>query len=394
MGGTAAYVDADADTDADSDADGPVAPVGCVSSVGLSGGHSCAIRADDTLWCWGNNSYGVLGIGLDPQNVPYPVQAALPTGAQLVAPSGFNTFAVDLTGRLWSWGSNSEGQLGNGSVGGFDAVPAVIDSLPSPVVELVGDGHHGCVVLEDRTLWCWGSNLAGELGLGLSDPYASVPVFVDTLGSALVDVAAGFHNTCALTTQPASLWCWGSNEYGQIGKGTTGTPVYEPWPVQLPTSSVAVKVTLGEKHVCALTQNGTMWCWGSDESGQLGLGTVGSQQSSPQQVLGLGAVATDLAAGYWHTCALLDDSTVWCWGDNEYAQLGVNGSQPASGVPVHIDGLPQVVALEASGGHTCALESTGRLWCWGNDVIGQLGDGPSEQTKQPLPVEPLLSCEY
>lgn len=254
------------------------------------------------------------------------------------------------------------------------------------VVAVAAGETHTCLLTGDGAVWCWGANSYGQLGDG-TRINRRVPVPVIGLTSGVKAIAAGGHHTCALTGS-GEVRCWGRNNYGQIGDGTTYLRT-QPVPVRLPAQ--ASSVTAGYAHTCAVRDDGTAMCWGSNTSGQLGDNTTISRRT-PVLVNGLTPVRT-LAAGGAHTCASLNDGSVRCWGNNYSGQLG-DGTRTHRRTPVPVPGLGTVIAIGAGGSHSCALDTTGTLACWGNNYYGQLGDGTTSQRLAPVPVTGMTRPVY
>ncbi|MBI4700423.1 MAG: hypothetical protein HY744_04520 [Deltaproteobacteria bacterium] len=228
------------------------------------------------------------------------------------------------------------------------------------------------------------------------------------LGAGVVQVAANRDDGCSEVHTCArkadgTLWCWGSNEKGQLGDGTTkgqdcnGWPC-KPSPQQVPALGTSVvEVSAGEGHTCARTGSQKLWCWGNNAGGQLGSGTV-LPELSPVPVTALGASVVEVSAGYNHTCARKGDGTLWCWGSNGSGQLGdgTTKGQDCSGwcnaLPVQVTALgTAVVEVSAGYNHTCARKQSGTVWCWGKNQLGQLGDGTT--IDRPTPVQAHLTCQ-
>jgi len=170
---------------------------------------------------------------------------------------------------------------------------------------------HTCAIKQDGSLWCWGNNEFGQLGVGiLSDELTPVRI----IPSGIAAVSLGSAHTCAVG-QDGSLWCWGNNEFGQLGDGTNSN---RKIPVKIFSSGIAA-VSLGALHTCAIKQDDSLWCWGYNEFGQLGDGTF-SNRNTPVKIIPSGVSAVSL--GWKHTCAIKQDNSLWCWGNNEDGQLG------------------------------------------------------------------------
>jgi alpha-tubulin suppressor-like RCC1 family protein len=248
-----------------------------------------------------------------------------------------------------------------------------------------GGFYHTCALLSDGTAKCWGYNYWGQLGDGArTNRLRLTPVTVSGLTNA-VAIAAGYYHTCALLNNGTAK-CWGNNNYGQLGNGTIAS---NNTPVTVSGLTNAVAIAAGYLHTCALLSDGTAKCWGRNDYGQLGDGT-GTNKSTPVTVSGL-TNAVAIAAGYYHTCALLNNGTAKCWGNNNYGQLG-NGTIASNNTPVTVSGLTNAVAIAAGYLHTCALLSDGTAKCWGRNDYGQLGDGTGTNKSTPVTVSGLTNA--
>jgi alpha-tubulin suppressor-like RCC1 family protein len=246
--------------------------------------------------------------------------------------------------------------------------------------------------MTNEAVKCWGTNTEGEVGDGgVCGTLCDLPEDVIGLGTGVRAISAWGTHTCALTGL-GSVKCWGSNYYGQLGDGTTKI---RSAPVDVYGLTDITMIAAGMSHTCAVTSAGAVKCWGGNLSGQLGNGNQGDYASNPTpvQVAGLETGVAAIAAGLGHTCALTDHGAVKCWGWNRYGQLG-NGAftEAYVGVPVPVDvqGLGgEVAALTAGGLHTCALMTDGNVKCWG--MGGTLGDGTMADS--PIPVTVLLDAD-
>ena len=282
-----------------------------------------------------------------------------------IAAGYYHTCAVDTQKRVWCWGDNLMGQLGNGTMEMRSAFPVRIPEI-SNALDVVAGEYYTCVLLEDHTVKCWGSNISFELGNGTGNP-STTPVPVTNVTDA-VALSAGRNHTCAVQ-QAGTIRCWGDNFDGKLG--TTGSP---PLSVAVTGIDNAVLVTAGENHTCALLSDQTVKCWGSHAFGQLGTGTNIPNSATPVVVAGLSGV-DDLAAGGLHTCAVLSDHTVKCWGSNANVELG-DGTTNDANAPVTSNATG--VRVKSGGFHTCVLGEDGLLSCWGSNDFGQLGAGSNE----------------
>lgn len=317
-----------------------------------------------------------------------PMAATAATTVGVTVSSGeYFSCAATTSGPVRCWGFNTWGQLGNGEVQeseqlGTDSPVAVL-GLPSGVRAVAAGGVHACALSAAGGLWCWGGNGAGQLGDG-STTNRSAPVAVIGLDSGVQAVSAGSDHTCAVTAA-GGVTCWGYNAWGQLGDGTTTNRATPVEVVGLDSGVVAV--TAGGTHSCALTSGGALSCWGSNSAGRLGDGTF-TDRPQPVDVIGLGSGVAQVSAGHAHVCALTTAGGVLCWGSNTVGQLG-DGTTTDRAIPGGvIDLATGVAALDAGGGHTCALNADGRLTCWGANS-GQLGDGSDIARLAPVDVVDL-----
>lgn len=349
------------------------------SAVGIGSGATCAIRSDGAVFCWGFNGDGRLGDGtFDSASRPVQVSGFSSQGVQ--ASGGmFHTCAVKSTGAAWCWGQGSDGQLGNGTTAAT-ANPVAVSGLGSGVAEVGSGGYHSCARKTDGTVWCWGRNTQGQLGDGTNTDRLT-PVQVSGITGAQA-LAVGTNHNCLLGGA-GGVRCWGSNQFGQLGDGATSDRSV-PFLVPQITADAA-RISAGSFHTCAVKTDGSAWCWGYNLNGRLGDGTV-INRSSPVQVSGFASGVLGIAAGGHQTCAVRTDGSAWCWGTNQFGQLG-DGTTEHRSTPVAVTGLGAGVAGVFSGGaHNCALLASGALWCWGNNDSGRLGDGTTSHRSTPVPV--------
>ncbi len=357
------------------------------SPVNIAAGalHTCALLSDGTVECWGDNTFGELGKGTAGPTTgsSTPVVVSGLSGATAIAAGGFHTCALLSNGTAQCWGYNSNGQLGNGTTTD-SSIPVAVSGL-SGATAIAAGLYHTCALLSNGTVQCWGYNSNGQLGNGTTTD-SSIPVAVSGLSGATAIAARVFH-TCALLSD-GTAQCWGDNSYGDLGNGSmTGSTT--PVVVSLPSGTTAIAIAAGGDHSCALLSNGTAQCWGLNNFGQLGNGTT-TNSSTPVAVILSGGLsrATAIAAGSNHTCALLSDGTAQCWGYNGYGQLG-SGTFTDSNTPVPVNALSGATAIAAGGYHTCALLSDGTGKCWGYNAYGQLGNGTLINSSIPVAVTGL-----
>ncbi len=341
-------------------------------TLDLSNGtlHSCAVTDSGGVRCWGNNRYGQLGDGTTTFRLSPVAVSNVEPGATVVAAGSFHTCAIDGSTGLKCWGDNTFGQIGDGTKAQRNAATQVV-GLPFNVVDVVAGERHTCALRPNGNVKCWGSNGGGRLGDGTTDP-SGTPVLVVNMPPGTIKLAAGQSHTCALFGG-GSIRCWGNNSDGQLGDGSTSNRSTPVLVVGLP--GPAVDLTAGVSHTCAAISDGRAYCWGGNPSGQLGDGTF-TKRLLPTKVVGLGSdQVVKIEAGGFHTCALLDNGSVRCWGDNWKGQLG-DGSTNFRPVPGMVTGLPAgVVSLSGGAQVACAGITGAAPNCWGSNGQGQLGTG-------------------
>jgi alpha-tubulin suppressor-like RCC1 family protein len=327
--------------------------------------HTCAILDNGSLMCWGRNQFDQLGNGtITTDSEEEPVLVDLPSGRTAVAVSAGNFFTCALldNGSVMCWGTDGKGQLGNGATTvAPQNVPVLVD-LPTgrSAVGLSVGGQHSCAILDTGSLMCWGFGGYGQLGNDDFDKgNEDSPVYVNIpYGRTAVAVSVGTYHTCAILDN-GSLMCWGRDQYGQLGEGAGNGDQVSPVYVDLPTGRTAVSIVAAFEHSCAILDNGSLMCWGRDDNSKLGNGAGTSDQQSPDYVdlpTGLGAVAVD--AGDYHTCAILDNESTYCWGSNVLGGLGIDDpTDTDQASPVHVDLSAGRTAVAISRGqyHACAI---------------------------------------
>jgi alpha-tubulin suppressor-like RCC1 family protein len=291
-----------------------------------------------------------------------------------------HSLVVRSDGTVWASGDNLDGQLGDGTTNDHPS-PVQVPGL-SGVKAVAAGAFHSLAVREDGTVWAWGSSSFGQIGDGTTAPRRLSPVQVPGL-SGVVAVAAGHSFSLALR-EDGTVWGWGQNSSGQLGDGTT---THRFAPVQASGLSGVKAVASGMGHALAVRADGSVWTWGYNAYGQLGVGTFFDNRLVPTQTNLSGVVA--VAGGYSHSLALGSDGTVWAWGYNANGQLG-DGTTHWRAVPGKVPGLSGVVAVTAGTHHSVTLQSDGTLRSWGFNSNGQLGDGSMTQRLVPAQVPGLM----
>jgi len=366
------------------------------TTLSSGGYHTCAILDNGSVSCWGYNGEGQLGDGTTTVRTTPNSTSSLGTGRTAVAISSGEWHACALLddGSVSCWGKNNDGQLGDGTT---------IDRLTPTQTSNLGTGRtavaissgyaHTCAILDDGSVSCWGSNSYGELGDGTTTDQNS-PTQTSSLGTGrtAVAISSGAFHTCAIIDD-GSVSCWGRNNDGQLGDGTTTDQNSPTQTLSLGTGRTAVAIYSGYKHTCAIIDDGSVSCWGRNNDGQLGDGTT-TDRSTPTQTLSLGTgrTAVAISSGKNHICAILDDGSVSCWGNNVVGQLGA-GTNTERNRPTQTSslGTGRTAVAISSGNrhHTCAILDDGSVSCWGHNYFGELGDGTTTDRNSPTQTSSL-----
>ncbi|UJF31315.1 RCC1 domain-containing protein [Paenibacillus hexagrammi] len=419
-----------------------------ITQIAAGGSYAAALTKDGSVYTWGENSYGQLGIGLGYDGATwdrsFPAKVnGLPAVSSIGTGPNF-MFAVDTDGQLWSWGSNSYGQLGDGT---NNNQPSPVESsivksleatvkkpgegnklIKNPKAVSLAAGGSDTFAIRPNGVFGWGVNTYGQLGIGsnlsaqspkqleLGDVSAissgnahtlavkndgtlwswgqnyfgqlgstgldnqSMPVQVSTL-TDVVSAFAGNNHSIALLAN-GTVWTFGDNTYGQLGHDS------DPLPAAVPSLSNIVAVSAGANFNLALENSGTIWAWGDNTNGQLGDGTFASKQQ-PVPITGVTGVIA-ISAGKNHALALKSDGSVWAWGYNAFGQLG-DGTTTSSNKPVRVTKLNQAAAIQAGAYHSMAIGKDGSVWSWGQNLFGQLGDGTLNNRNQPVQVKDMAN---
>jgi alpha-tubulin suppressor-like RCC1 family protein len=397
-----------------------------VRSISMGGGHACVVKTDGSAWCWGYAYQGQLGDGTsgDAQNHRLtPVRVLQGTGfltdVKSISAGSNNTCAVKVNGSAWCWGDGDYGANGDGTKGDrYSAVRVKRSgggSLTHVVAIAASGGEHACALRKDGTVWCWGYAALGQTGDGTNGDAQGLRLKavqvrrVSGFLTGITSVSSGpEYHSCARRND-GTAWCWGFDDHGQLGDGTTGDPVTHGR-----SNAVLVKqgsgamtgvrsVSAGEGHSCAVKTDRTVWCWGDDADGALGDGTTGDPTThdrlSPVKVKKTGGgTLTKITAvsaggdGRDHTCARRGDATAWCWGRGGYGQLGDATTGDAqlrrtkAVQVVHGAGfLTKVRSISVGERASCAVRTNDTAWCWGRNFDGELGTGTNDSDPHAVP---------
>lgn len=351
----------------------PSAPPNAGQRLAAGTAHTCAIKEDGTLWCWGSvfTSSGERDPVLDPFGHPKAVKG-LSGDTVAVSAGRSHTCAVARDGSLRCWGGNYFGQLGLGTRDGRLHAPERV-VLGHRVAEIAAGWDQTCARLGDGGVWCWGNAPDSNV------PSAPPPLKLAAFDAASGALAAGQGFVCALQSSHA-LACTDNGLLfpGNHGRGPSALTEIEG------LGTAAVRVAAGRHYACAVRHDGTVGCWGSNEWVVGGGARRGSAELVP--ITALGSDVVDVAAGEEHACARKRDGSLWCWGENGHGQLG-DGTTTSRAAPVHVGALSDRVAEVAAGSdHTCARTEDGAIWCWGWAIHGALGTHVPGVMDQPTPV--------
>ncbi|MGI6680566.1 MAG: RCC1 domain-containing protein [Bdellovibrionota bacterium] len=335
-----------------------------ISSISLAPLSTCAIASNGDLYCFGNNNFGQIGNNsTTDQKTPYLVLS----NAKRVINNETNTHVIDTAGKLYSIGNNTSGQIGNDRI----LVQENKTQILTGVKNISPIGTSVCASKLDGSTYCWGLNAYRQLGNG-SGVESSTPVLVSIYSDkgGITNIKSFSSNTatnCAVK-ENGDLFCWGNNWYGNTG-------------ATVPVLTGATSVKGGTNHNCALKDE-FLYCWGRGEEGQIGIGT-NDNITTLRQVSTLGEIS-DYSLGYNSTCAIKkEDKTLWCWGDNSYGQLGI-GNTNNQKLPTRVQGLTNVRSVVMGNSYACATTESNNLYCWGLNKSRQLGIGTTEDSSVPV----------
>lgn len=350
------------------------------ASLAIGWRHNCVIDTFGQGWCWGSNQFyqtRAPGGGEFTDYITAPIELELRNEAKSMHAGVDHNCVITTSNEADCWGGNYSGQLARGtstSNTSLTEVPGISD-----VAGLGLGWYHSCALIENGDVYCWGQNDLRQLGRPeFTDLINQIPTRISALPE-MVKIAAGPTHTCTVE-ESGSVWCWGDNSEGQVG--VTGETVQDA-PFKLPNLSNIADIDAGYQHTCARTALGRVKCWGWNNWGQLGNGTE-DNSATPVDVFGLEDV-TEIAAGGFHTCALVESGDVYCWGQNDQGQLGT-GDKDNRSLPQKLTSLADVVKLSAGLQHTCAMTRSGEIYCWGDNQDDQLAQDGVQYSTTPVEI--------
>ena len=354
--------------------------------------HTCGIRTTGRLYCWGDDSFGRLGNGGAEVDATTPVQVFGNATNWIAVSAGWShTCALRSTRRLYCWGENGFGELGINSADTHRVIPTPVGAA-TDWAQVSSGQFHTCARKTNGRLSCWGRDLVGEVGNG--GPNDNAILFPQEVSGAFTDwtsVSAGRNHTCGRRAiNSGTLFCWGLNVNGQLGNDGVGTT--QGVPNQVVTGPGAwTAVSAGEFHTCGRRNTGRLFCWGSDNQGQLGNGSAAADdKDTPVEVAGNITIWTNgFSADGFNTCGRRSNGRLFCWGDDTLGSVGDGGTAGTDQwmSPRQVFGnRTDWSTVNVGQSHSCATRTNRRLYCWGWDATGQLGNGGTN-TDRLAPVE-------
>jgi alpha-tubulin suppressor-like RCC1 family protein len=359
--------------------DGRCVVENAIVALALGVEHTLALDRSGSTWGFGRSLSGVLAResgAIDPALLD-----ALPT-LTAIASAGAEYFGhscgISSERALFCWGTGSEGQLGAGEQLEMVTEPQLVSGGSTTWKSVVAGPSASCALGDDGAVWCWGLSYSGEVGLPPGE-LAAAPTRVGET-SDWHAISLHKHHVCGIHGEQHLLSCWGQNDYGQLGR--VGGNQLQPELVATDADGWA-QVSAGYYHTCGVKLDGSLWCWGKNEEGQLGL--EGADHDAPARVDDRSDWA-QVSSGKYHTCATRSDHTLWCWGSADGGRVG-SGAAPSGFTPLPIAEERRFVAVEVNELHSCAVAEDGTLWCWGSNSFRQAGQAEEPLASVPTEVQ-------
>jgi alpha-tubulin suppressor-like RCC1 family protein len=351
------------------------------ATVAAGGAHTCGVRNNGKLYCWGADAFGQVGDGDNPDPATTPRRIGTYEDWTAVTAGDSHTCGIRHGGKLYCWGWDELAQVGDGD----NPIPAIVPRRIGTFEDwsnIAAGFGHTCGIRHGGKLYCWGSDSDGQIGDGDGD---SSPVTTPLRIGSFEDwntITAGGVYTCGIR-HGGKLYCWGSNEHGQAGAGGTTDDVTTPRRVG--SFEDWNNITAGFTHTCGIRHGGKLYCWGDDSFGDVGDGP-GFGSTSPVRI-GTFEDWANVSAGAIHTCGVRANGKLYCWGWDLYGQVG-DGDGDSSPVttPRRIGTFEDWSTSSAGQHHSCGIRHVGELYCWGEDLSGQIGDGDGDSTPVSTPL--------
>jgi len=334
---------------------------------------TCGVKVDGTMWCWGRDANDELGNGASTTQQNSPVQIGTGFTWKNVQGGWVTACALRTDNTVWCWSLNNNGQVGDNSTTPRSSPVQVNGGGTWKMLgEIAASSEHVCAIRSDDTLRCWGDNFYGQIGDNTSSNDRLVPTAPNGGGTWKYVVTGGHTGsgqTCGIKTDD-TLWCWGNNSEGQLGDNSI---IQRNIPTSVNGGGTWKMVSIGQLHTCGIKGDKTLWCWGYNLQGQLGDNTT-NQRRVPTQVNG-GGMWKYVAAGDEHTCGIKTDDSLWCWGYNTEGAVGINTSGNNYLTPQAVAAGARWRTVSADWWGTCGTRIDDTGWCWGHNGSGRVGDG-------------------
>ena len=364
-------------------------PAVAITRVSSGYSHSLGLGSDGNVYAWGNNQYGQLGNGSTVNSlIPLPAASGL-TFTQISA-GNFFSLGIASNGTTYAWGDNQYGQLGNGSTVN-SSIPVAVQAPPGVTFTQISAGdYHALALGSDGNVYAWGSNQYGQLGNG-STVNSLIPVSISGLsGVTFTQISSGNYFSLAVASN-GNAYAWGNNSYGRLGNGTT-TNSSVPVLVQAPSTVTFTRISAGTSFATALGSDGNAYAWGRNQYGELGIGTTTDSWTPIQVLVPAGVGFTDISSNTYFTVALGSDGNSYAWGLGTTGELG-NGTNTSSSTPVKVQTPTGVSLTQVSSGVNFALAigSDGNAYGWGQNTLGEVGDGTTTNRAAPVVVDTAMT---
>jgi alpha-tubulin suppressor-like RCC1 family protein len=344
------------------------------SQVSVGDGISCGVTTSQVAYCWGTNSQGELGDGTVTER-HRPVAVAGGLAFRQISAGENDACGVTTDFHAYCWGDQIFGALGNGDEGGL-ATPTRVAGGKRYRTVAAGYIHSCGVSYPDNRAYCWGLNGRGQLGNGTGSNKEESPVAV-LGGHEFRQVTVGVDHSCGITTDNQA-WCWGDNQFGQVGDGSAGWKKLKP--VRVAGGHQFRQIDAGDYYTCAVTTGDRAYCWGRNEGGQLGIGTLGGERRSPVAVAG-GLSVFRVTAGWQLSCGEGSSKRAYCWGTGFVGNGTTRSLKPAP-----VSGGLAFAQVSSGSENACGITTGSQAYCWGGNGHGQLGDGTTTDRPTPVPV--------
>jgi alpha-tubulin suppressor-like RCC1 family protein len=362
-----------------------VIPTTAFATLDAGDQHACALTSGGQAWCWGRNAVGQLGDSTaSPRTTPVQVLQQSGVTFTQVSAGGEHNCAITSAGQAWCWGYNADSRLGD-STTSLGLAPVAVKPLGGVAFTSISAGTaHTCGLVSSGQAYCWGTNSNGQLGNN-GTSFKKTPTAVQQGSTVFTQIAAGEKHTCALDNA-GQAWCWGYGGDGAMGGGfSLGSNV--PVQVTHPAGVTFASITTQYRHTCGLTSAGQAYCWGKNPNGQLGDNTITTSYTPVAVQQPVGVTFASLQVGWSQSCGVTSGGQSYCWGAGSRGQVG-DGTFAQRKVPVAVS-QPAGVSLglvSGGGSHTCGLDGVGQSWCWGRNDYSQLGNGGSTDSGTPVAV--------